>query len=413
MTTPDHSLVYRCGARLDPRSFAHVRRTLLLDHCKWDPQVGDVSTLADFPLLMPRSTWSKLASLAEALTAEVGEAERELVSRPELLALLGLPRRLRAVLAGCHAAPDNSRTPRALRYDFHYTRDGWRISECNADVPGGYAEASAFTALMAQHYAHVTPAGDPGATWVAAIAHAADGAEVALISAAGFMEDHQVIRYLAKRLRELGLGAHCLQPAQIRWQDGVAFNAERRLGAVVRFYQAEWLTDLPRTTQPQHYFRGARTPVLNPGTCVTVESKRFPLTWEALSSTRLTTWRSLLPECAEPRRVPWRHDDAWLLKSALCNTGDTVSVRSLLSPAAWAKTVRAASWFPGQWVAQKRFEPVPLATPLGSAYPCIGIYTVNGRACGAYARLSLGPIVDYAAIDVALLLEDPPLAALS
>jgi glutathionylspermidine synthase len=410
MTELANASAYRCGASLDSVAFAQLRRSLVLDHCKWDPQVGDVSTLADFPLLMPRGTWLKLAGWAEALTVEASEAERELASRPELHGRLGLPRRLRAALAPRPGDHDNSQTPRALRYDFHFTRDGWRISECNADVPGGYAEASAFTALMAQHYPEAVAAGDPGAAWARAIAQATESADVALLSAPGYMEDHQVIHYLAKRLSELGLRAHCLQPTHIRWRGGVGFIGDERLGAVVRFYQAEWLTNLPRDARARYYFCGAHTPVLNPGTCITIESKRFPLAWDALSSTRLTYWRSLLPESADPREVSWQNDDAWLLKSALCNTGDTVSARSLLPPAAWAKAARSASWFPGEWIAQKRFEPVPLATPLGTVFPCIGVYTINGRACGAYARLSFGPVVDYAAIDVPLLLEDPPLA---
>ena len=412
MTPLTNAAEYRCGARLDSVAFAQLRRSLVLDHCKWDPQVGDVSALADFPLIMPRDTWLKLAGWAEALTVEAHEAERELAARPELHRRLGLPRRLRAALAPRRGDRDNSQTPRAFRYDFHLTRDGWRISECNADVPGGYAEASAFTALMAQHYPETVVTGDPGAAWARAIAHAAESADVALLSAPGYMEDHQVIHYLAKRLGELGVRARCLQPAHIRWEQGLGFIREAKLGAVVRFYQAEWLTKLPGDAQARHYFRGAQTPVLNPGTCITIESKRFPLVWDALSS-RLTCWRRLLPESADPREVSWQKDDAWLLKTALCNTGDTVSARSLLPLAAWAKAARSARWFPGQWIAQKRFEPVPLATPLGAVFPCIGVYTIDGRACGAYARLSRGPIVDYAAIDVPLLLEDPPLAPLA
>lgn len=407
---PTNAPAYRCGARLDSIAFAQLRRSLALDHCKWDPQVGDVGTLADFPLLMPRATWLQLAAWAEALTVEATEAESELAARPELHDRLGLPRRLRAVLAARPGDHYDSQTPRAFRYDFHFTRDGWRISECNADVPGGYAEASAFTALMARHYPKAAPAGDPGAAWARAIAHVADTADIALLAAPGFMEDQQVIHYLAKRLREQGLGAHCLQPAHIRWQDGLGFVGLQKLGAVVRFYQAEWLTNLPRRLQAHHYFRDLRTPVLNPGTCIVIESKRFPLVWDALSSTALACWRQLLPESADPRQVSWQHDDAWLLKTALCNTGDTVSVRSLLPPKSWAKAARGARWFPGEWIAQRRFEPIPLATPLGSVYPCIGVYTIDGQACGAYARLSFGPIVDYAAIDVPLLIEDPDLA---
>jgi len=413
MSELSNETAYRCGPRLEPSAFAKLRRSLVLDHCKWDPQVGDIGTLADFPLLMPRGTWLRLAAWAEALTGEASEAELELAARPELHGRLGLPRRLRAALTPRPGERDHARTPRAFRYDFHFTREGWRISECNADVPGGYAEASAFNALMAQHYPGAVSAGDPGAAWAHAIARVAEAADVALLSAPGFMEDHQVIHYLAKRLNELGLRAHCLQPAHLRWQEGRGFFGEIKLGAVVRFYQAEWLANLPRSAQARHFFGGVRTPVLNPGTCITIESKRFPLAWDALSSTSLSCWRRLLPESADPREVSWQNDDSWLLKSALCNTGDTVSVRSLLPAKSWAKAARAARWFPGQWIAQRRFEPIPLTTPLGAVYPCIGVYTIDGRACGAYARLSLGPIVDYAAIDVPLLLEDPPDASLA
>jgi glutathionylspermidine synthase len=396
---------YRCGSQLAAEAFANVRRSMMLDHCKWDPQVGDTSTLADFPLVMARSAWKQLASWAESLTVEAVAAERELVLRPELHGDLGLPRRLREALRTATDEASLAHTARAFRYDFHLTRDGWRISECNADVPGGYTEASAFTALMAPHYAELAPAGDPGDAWVRAIARATRADDVALVSAAGFLEDAQVVHYLSRRLQQQGLRAHCLQPAQIDWHGEVPRFGARPLGAIVRFYQAEWLASLPSRSGWHHYLGHVAAPVFNPATCIAIESKRFPLVWDRLRSTGLTTWRELLPRSVDPREVPWRHDDAWLLKTALCNTGDTVSVRALMAPARWRRVERSARWFPGGWVAQRRFEPVPLETPIGPVFPCIGVYTIDGRACGAYARLSLGPIVDYAAVDVALLLE--------
>jgi glutathionylspermidine synthase len=397
---------YRCGRRLGTSEFAQLRRTLLLEHCKWGPQVGDVSTLADFPLLMPRATWQKLARWAEALSAEALAAEQELLGRADLLARLGLPWRIRRALRAVAASGESA--PRAYRYDFHFTREGWRISECNADVPGGYAEASAFTALMAEHYPHARPTGDPGAAWARVIS--AHGREVALLSAPGFMEDHQVIHYLAQCLRAQGLKALCLQPAQIDWRGAQASAFGRPLASIVRFYQSEWLAKLPRRTGWWRYFQSAGTPVLNAGACITIESKRFPLVWDSMA-TELPTWRRLLPECAEPQRAPWQSDDTWLLKTALCNTGDTVSIRSLLSPARWAKVSRSARFWPGDWVAQRRFEPVPLDTPLGAAFPCVGVYTIGGRAAGAYVRLAVGPVVDFAATDVPLLLEESTDAA--
>jgi hypothetical protein len=61
--------------------------------------------------------------------------------------------------------------------------------------------------------------------------------------------------------------------------------------------------------------------------------------------------------------------------------------------------------FPNQWVAQRRFESLAIDTPLGAAYPCIGVYTVGGRAAGIYGRMSRTPVVSYAAADVAVLVE--------
>ena len=44
-----------------------LRRRFILDGCKWDPQVGDINTLAPFPIVMPRRVWNQLARQAEQL----------------------------------------------------------------------------------------------------------------------------------------------------------------------------------------------------------------------------------------------------------------------------------------------------------------------------------------------------------
>ena len=66
-------------------------------------------------------------------------------------------------------APRDS-AARVLRFDFHWTCDGWRISEVNSDVPGGFSEASELPALMAVYNTRTQPAGNPGAAWADAIA---------------------------------------------------------------------------------------------------------------------------------------------------------------------------------------------------------------------------------------------------
>ena len=80
-------------------------------------------------------------------------------------------------------------------------------------------------------------------------------------------------------------------------------------------------------------------------------------------------------------------------------------MRGVLPEVQWRKVCRQVWWSPGGWVAQRRFEPVALDTPMGPMHPCIGVYTIDGKAAGIYGRMSRGPVVDYAAIDVAVLVE--------
>jgi hypothetical protein len=383
---------WECTPELDAARFAAVRRRLVLDHCKWDPQVGDVSTLARFALVLPADEWRRLARLAERLAAESEAAEQELLGRPELMRRLGLPAPLLRVLSDAKLAPTPA-AARVVRFDFHPTPDGWRISEANSDVPGGYTEASSFAALMADHFPGSTPAGDPAARLADALASAAGRTgRVVLLAAPGYMEDQQVIAYIAGLLRRRGCMVHLTDPRQVQCAEG---------GEVVfRFYQAEWLAGLPARHGWSHFFRGGRTPVCNPGTAVLTESKRFPLTWDRLFS-RLDAWRALLP----PTRAPGSGGRGWLLKAALSNTGDDVIAPGLSDRAQWLAAWAASRLWPSRWAAQRRFEATPLMTPAGVRYPCIGVYAVNGRAAGVYGRLAPRPLIDYAAVDVAVLVR--------
>lgn len=398
----------RAEEAIDASAFSTLRRCAVLEGCKWDPQVGDADTLSSFPLVMKSSVWNTIATQAELLTAEVIAAESEILREPKLMGALGLPPSLRQVLA--KNAPLTPAPGRVMRFDFHPTTEGWRISEVNSDVPGGFTEASYFTKMVAKHFPNLRSTGDPGNVWAQALATATqpDGI-VALLSAPTYMEDHQVIAFLAARLREHGCRPHLAKPEQIVWRDGLAhLDASWHRGpvdAIVRFYQAEWLARLPFSTGWEFFFRGGKTLVANPGSAIISESKRLPLVWEKLS-TALPTWRALLPETRDPRDAPWSRDDGWLLKTALCNTGDTVSMREFMRPSHWRRTRLAVNLWPGHWIAQRRFESVPVSTPIGLRHVCVGVYTINGQATGAYARLSSKPIIDFAATDVALLLED-------
>lgn len=408
----------RFGAPISEDAFAEIRREMELAHCKWDAQVGDVSTLLPFPLLIHEAAWRELVALTEALARETVAIEEALLRRPDLHRALALPRLLRALFAR-RLAPTPAAT-RVLRFDFHWTTEGWRISEVNSDVPGGYTEATSFTRLVARSVydtpskiPHEQVPGDPTAALVEALARAGDGV-IALTNAPGHMEDHQVVAYVAAALRARGRRAEIVAPSHLRWRDGRARveNAwcDAPAAAIFRFYQVEWLAKLPRAIEWQPLFFGARTPVANPGVAALTESKRLPLVWDRLP-VPCPTWRRVLPETRALADAPWATDDGWVIKSAFSNTGDTVSMRDLLPAKEWRRRQWSARLRPGAWIAQRRFEVVPLASPDGPKdsarrlHPCIGVYAIDGRAAGAYARLSRGPVVDAFAHDAALLIE--------
>src|SRR5262249_10199192 len=74
---------------IDPNTFAGIRCRMILEGCKWDPQVGDVAALASFVLVLPTRVARTLGHLAEQLTLEASGAEQVLLDHPECLKALG------------------------------------------------------------------------------------------------------------------------------------------------------------------------------------------------------------------------------------------------------------------------------------------------------------------------------------
>lgn len=395
--------IWHCTDPLPDQRYRALVREMNLRGSKWDTQLGDTAVLAPFALTLPLTEWTRLARLAEALTAELLTLEAELQDRPDLWPCLGLPRWLRTAMQG--PAPWTPSAARVMRYDFHPTPDGWKISEVNSDVPGGFNEASTFTQLIAGAFPGYTTAGDPLAALSAALAESAgEAGPVVLLSSPGHPEDYQVTAGIAAALRHQGVSSLLAQPAQVTWRDGIASVGSIRAGCIYRFYQGEWLYRVaPEIRRP--FFRSGRTPVCNPGSALLSESKRLPLLWSELSAAT-PTWRQLLPETTAPFLPGARSAEEWLLKPAFCNTGEAVFGAGLASRGHRRLAQLHALIQPRRWIAQRRFQILPLSTPAGLVYPCIGVYTINGRARGLYGRFSSQPIIDYAASDVAILLHE-------
>jgi len=238
---------------------------LMFDCCKWDIQSEDHSVVADFPLILEQEEWDSLASYAEKLTQEVLAAESELLSRPDLHKILGLPESIRGVLRKCAAEKIAPSAARVMRFDFHFTPEGWRISEVNADVPGGFIEASGFVELMAEYYPGYSIPPNPVKAYEEAIAAAAgEGAVIGLVHATAHCDDRQVMQYLAKEPQRRGMQAIVLSPNHLKWESGfariVSSFAAVKPGLLVRFFPAEWLPNLRPAPSWEPWFCGGKTP---------------------------------------------------------------------------------------------------------------------------------------------------------
>ena len=379
---------------------------MVFDCCKWDTQVEHVQTLAPYPLLLSAACWRHLSTIAESLTSEVLAAETEILERPELLEKLGLPRAVRRAFAR-RPGPVSRGVARVTRFDFHLTTAGWCISEANTDVPGGFIESSGFPVLMARHYGGTAPVGDPAGAYVVALQHSTGPSpEVALVHATAYSDDHQVMRYLARRLQDAGARPVLVSPAHISWERGRAYVraswTAMTPAVLARFFPAEWLPNLGRAARWEPFFVSGETPASNPASALVTQSKRFPLVWDELR-TPLPTWRRMLPETRDPRDAPWRHMQDWVLKPALGRVGEGIGLPGTTSMKDWRSIGRNVFWFPRSWAAQRRFEAQPLETSDGPRYPSVGVFTIDGRAVGAYGRIAPRPLIDSRAQDIAIL----------
>jgi glutathionylspermidine synthase len=404
MTSP-----YYAGEALAPEHWFPLRTRAIFDFCKWDVQCEDHSVLSPFPLLIEPATALLLNDAAEGLAREALAAEEEILERPQLIGRLGLPREIQEALRKTPRARAGLREPRVMRFDFHATKEGWRISEVNADVPGGFIEASGWNSLFAEKIPGASAPHCTSKLYAKAI-HDAVGANglVALVHATAYSDDRQVMEHLARCMSAFGLRTCFLSPSHLRWREGRAeIHANFATGwpdAILRFFPAEWLPNLAREDCWKAYFQRTCIPVSNPGSAIVLQAKRFPLVWDVLH-TDLSTWRGLLPKTHNPSDIKIPPDETWVLKPALGRVGERIGIRGVTPQSDFQKIMQEVRKNPKAWVTQKRFEILPIATQSGKKYPCIGVFTIGGKAAGFYGRVADKPIITQDAQDVAVLIK--------
>ena len=399
------NIPFEASDRLPDTTFREIRLRTIFECFKWDPQVEDSSVLAPFIIRLKTEAWRELSALAENLAAETIAAESEILASADLLALLKLPRKIEKAVS---RESKISAAPRVMRFDFHFTTEGWRISEVNSDVPGGFVEAQGFTQLMAEAFG-LGPTGFPARAVAEALIRSATASNpnIALVHASAYSDDRQVMLYLGREIEKQGGRAILLDPSQVDWNgDTVQAHCDwfdGPLHAIYRFFPAEWLPNLRRTCGWENFFRASCIPQCNPGTALASQSKRFGLVCANLRNIA-PTWSAFLPETRDVRGMDSRSRE-WVFKPALGRVGDGIGLQGSTSEKEWREIRRDMFFYPSAWVAQRKFEMLPLPTPSGSQFVCLGVYTVDGAAAGIYGRCSPSRIINHSARDVAVLVE--------
>jgi len=214
--------------------------------------------------------------------------------------------------------------------------------------------------------------------------------------------------HLGRELERCGRKTCLISPRNLNWNSGQAMLktgfAIGQPEMVVRLSPAEWLPGMCERSGWAPWFGESVTPLSNPGKALALQSKRFPLVWNELK-TDLTTWRKLLPRTSCPSGIKNLDRDDLVLKPAFGRVGEEVAIRGLTGKSEHKEIMRAVRRKESLWVAQERFDVVPVSTADGDMFPCIGVYTVNGKMAGLYGRAGRNALIDQNARDIAVLIR--------
>ena len=386
------------------------RLEVMFDCYKWDPQFLDNNTVAKNVLVISEEEHKQLQELVESLDKETIAAEEFLNQNLKLSKPLALPKKIHRELKRMKNY-EKDKHVRLMRYDFHPTQDGkWAISEVNSDVPGGFAESSlmpiaAMKTIEDKKYYHI----NFGDILSKAIAEKVKpGGRIMMVHCTCYSDDRQVMQYLGDKLKSMGFNIIYGAADHLKFKDNIAYSIldgnEGPIDGIIRFTPLEWLKDI-KPKNWEGYF-DTITPSCNHPIAIFAQTKRFPLIWNDLEKNgiSLTTWKKLLPETVEVKKV--KNKEGYIYKPACGRVGEMISIKEACIDDEYKEILKEVKRYPKEYLAQKKFISKPLKAEDGKEYHvCLGVYTVNGKHGGYYARISSVPRIDSNAADIPVVIE--------
>lgn len=393
--------------KIPKEKYSDYRYDVIFNAYKWDPQVGDANTVSEYVLVIDNQTADELETMAEQLSLETMSIEEQLIKKPNLTNQLGLPRPIRLALKKVTNYTRENHI-RLMRFDFHPTEDGWRVSEVNSDVPGGFAEGSVLPQIASKYVHNYQPGTNFAQTLLDSFKHKVKmPGTIGLVHATSYSDDRQVMQYIGDYFSQHGFNPIYAGPDHLQWNNGLpsVMMGDRKIkvDAILRFFPLEWLCNLSRSYRWQEYYQ-ALVPSCNHPLAILTQSKRLPLVWDQLDID-LPYWKKLLPPTIDPKDVSKTQGD-WIYKPALGRVGEYISIKSVISADEYKKIQKGVKKQPNNWVAQQMFYSKPVSSSNGKTFHlCIGVFTVDGKRAGFYGRISPYPRIDAFAKDIPILID--------
>ena len=398
--------------------YEYYKQRLMFEGYKWDPQFLDNNTVARHVLVLTKKEAEELADYTRKLAKETMEAEEFINDNLHLAKILKLPRRLKNEIKSM-SNYERDKHVRLMRFDFHPIKEGgFAVSEVNSDVPGGHGEASIMPAIAKEILDDGKAQGKYGYIdfsdyLIEAISKKVKPQGTIFLNyCTCYSDDRQVMEFVGDRLAAKGYKILKGAADHIAFKAGKAYSIldgnECELDGIFRYTPVEWVMDI-KPKRWQGYFN-TETPSINHPVSLYAQTKRFPFMWEILESNGIdmSTWKKLLPHTVKVTKeyCDEKSLEEYIFKPAYGRVGEKISIKEACRGDEFKKIIKDVKRHPGKYIAQKKFNSMPLVTEEGEEFHvCIGSFSVDDDHAGFYARISNLPRIDSHAADIPVLVE--------
>ncbi|HLK41392.1 MAG TPA: glutathionylspermidine synthase family protein [Polyangiaceae bacterium] len=390
----------------DPLCDASCVRDLAQRFFLWDVYVGGHRRVEASPLVLSPEMHEQAARVAEGVVRAVGGAAARAHADERERAHYRFDADTIRLAAASHAAGDDASL---MRVDLLLDRTGrWRACEINADCPGGHNETVGLPRLA--RAAGFGGGRDPSVVvegLVARLEAMAGGGTVGIIYATGYAEDLQVCALVARTLAARGTRSILAPPTAPSLRGDDLFLRGQRVLALYRYFPIEWMSGQRNIDAIARAVERGRVQSLTSFAHAFTQSKvAFARCWETSRDGDVV--REWLPETHAVEDVDRallvsRRAD-WVVKRAMGRVGDEVFVGPLFEhDGEWdavVEQVRARAARGEAWIAQRFVPQRPVATPWGPRLVTLGVYVLDGRFAGYFARVTPRSHVSHEALCV-------------